>query len=260
MQPRPWSLPLFPLGSRGLSSTEGAPHIGDLNCPAIDIDTFQAICRAPLFPGHVNRWVLVRTLSDEPDDETLRRSVAAVFAQWFKSSSEWGWLIDAAVEYKGTTSAGHADLIRIVRTSRESISWTPTVARRDDLLILPFIHGTPIWIAVEFAYRGTASDMPWPVHKVPPMWLPINPWCPVGADWILDSVGEAVDVAPPAMSASEKAREAFGDAVASAGKSAREALSDAAGGVLRAALPIALLGVGIAAAGLALQSSGKGRP
>jgi hypothetical protein len=50
--------------------------IGDLGCPGVDVDEWRKRNRVPLFPGKVNRWVLVRTTRDNPTPEDLKNTLA----------------------------------------------------------------------------------------------------------------------------------------------------------------------------------------
>ncbi len=40
--------------------------VGDVGCQGVDVDDWRKRNRVPLFPGKVNRWVLIRTTRDDP--------------------------------------------------------------------------------------------------------------------------------------------------------------------------------------------------
>lgn len=212
------------------------PIIGDLNCSGVDIDAFEKACRIPLFPGQVNRWILRRTNRDEPSDRDVINSLRAVVSQFFKRSSDFGPLLDPSFVFKGTIRAGSADLVSIEQISRAPIAF-PTGERA--VTLSDCAHpitirdeadkGPPVYVEIRFAYRGQTQTMPWPVHKVPPVYLPINANCPAEADWAVVEVGTPVGFAPPEKSTTEKAGEVLSETTEEAAESVRQA----AGGVLK---------------------------
>ena len=102
------------------------------------------------------------------------------------------------------------------------------MARREGCTPLPTVSGNgAIGVLIEFVFRGTGRDMPWPVHKA----QIIGPWCPVQADWVLARVYE-----PPSEHAPAE-------------RSAREELTE---GVKRAANVLLPSPVGLGVAALAV--------
>lgn len=165
---------------------------GDLGCPGIDVDAWEKANRAPLFPGKVQRWILVRTDRDNPSiPDDIVQTLKAALGKWFEATP-----FDP-LDPRGVR--GLVDSVKVERISRERLTMTDRVKRREDLTLPPTVEAkVPIWIAVSFAYRGAASDMPWPVRKGGAIQLSSSAHCPVAADWILDQVGEPPKAeAPP---------------------------------------------------------------
>jgi hypothetical protein len=206
--------------------------IGDLGCLGVDVEAWEKENRAPLFPNKVNRWILVRTLRDNPTPDDLKMTLAATFSKWFA-----GTPFDAAFPSEGTTRSSNADLIRLERVSKERLSFPLTARRREQLPgRLPMLKsGDFVWLEVSFAYRGHLVDMPWPVRTGAPLQLSSSARCPVDADWMLDSAAVPSAEAPPEKSASEKAGEALGGAAQRVGNTLIDALW----------LPLALVGAGL---------------
>ena len=80
-------------------------RVGDLGCPDIDVDNWRLDNRVPLFRSKVNRWILVRTLRDDPSPDDLKNTLAATFMKWFS-----GTTLDPALTFHGTTRSATADL------------------------------------------------------------------------------------------------------------------------------------------------------
>jgi hypothetical protein len=178
--------------------------IGDLGCLRVDVDEWRRTNRVPLFPGKVNRWILVRTLRDDPTPEDLRTTLAAVFVKWFD-----GTVLDPAFVYENTTRSATADLIKLERVSRDRLMFANPARRREELpgAIPTLRSGAHVWLEVSFAYRGQQADMPWPVRTSAMVQLESSAQCPVDADWILDSAALPTEAAPPEMSTGEKLAE-----------------------------------------------------
>jgi hypothetical protein len=187
--------------------------VGDLGCQGIDVDDWRRRNRVPLFPGKVNRWVLIRTTRDNPTPDDLKNTLAAVFVKWFE-----GTVLDPALVFKGTTRSSTADLIKLERASKDRLSFDKTARRREEL---PGVGptaapGQVVWLEVSFSYRGQQTDMPWPVRTGAAMQLTSSAQCPIGADWVLDSAQIPTVDAPPEQTTGQKAGEVLGDAASSA--------------------------------------------
>ena len=206
--------------------------IGDLGCPEVDVDEWQRQNRVPLFPGKVNRWILARTLRDNPTPDELKDTLAATFSKWFG-----GMPFDPVLSSKGTTRSATADLIKLERVSKERLSFPQTARRREELPgISPTVRsGELVWLEVSFAYRGQLRDMPWPVRVGAAVQLQSSANCPIGADWILDSAAVPTVDAPPEKSSTEKAGEALSDTAQDLGRGLFKILW----------IPVAIVGVGL---------------
>ncbi|HEX3853060.1 MAG TPA: hypothetical protein VHW01_18990 [Polyangiaceae bacterium] len=182
--------------------------IGDLGCQGVDVDDWRKRNRVPLFPGKVNRWVLIRTTRDDPTPDDLKNTLAAVFSKWFE-----GTVLDPALVFKGTTRSATADLIKLEKVSKDRLSVANPARRREDLPgVSPTVApGNFVWLEVTFAYRGQQTDMPWPVRTGAAMQLTSSAQCPIGADWVLDSAQTPTENAPPEQSSGDKAREVVAD-------------------------------------------------
>jgi hypothetical protein len=182
--------------------------VGDLGCQGVDVDDWRERNRVPLFPGKVNRWVLIRTTRDDPTPDDLKNTLAAVFSKWFE-----GTVLDPALVFKGTTRSAKADLIKLEKVSKDRLSLANPARRREDLPgVSPTVApGNFVWLEVTFAYRGQQTDMPWPVRTGAAMQLTSSAQCPIGADWVLDSAETPTENAPPEQSSGEKAGEVVSD-------------------------------------------------
>lgn len=172
-------------------------RVGDLGCSGIDVEKWRANNRAPLYPGKMNRWLLVRTLRDKPDADDVRHTLLAVFNKWFEGSP-----VDPALETAEGGRAGPVDNINIIRISKSPISLTNISRRREQLKTLPTVNGEGgvLYVEVHFACRALVENMPWPVRTAPG-WsgaqLAASAMCPINADWMLSEVGAPELEAPP---------------------------------------------------------------
>ena len=198
--------------------------VGDLGCPGVDVEKWRAENRAPLFPGKVNRWLLVRTTRDNPTPDDLKNTLAATFVRWFS-----GTPLDPAVPFDGTTRSGAADLIRLERVSKERLNLVHPARRFEELPgQLPSVApGDVVWLEVTFAYRGQLLSMPWPVRTGAEIQLTSQADCPVGADWMLAAAAFPDTGAPDEMSTADKAGKALGDTAVNAGSVASGAAGKA---------------------------------
>ena len=195
--------------------------VGDLGCPGVDVDKWRTENRVPLFRGKINRWILARTLRDDPSPDDIKQTLAATFMKWFAGTS-----LDPALVFHGTTRSATADLIKLERVSKERLSFPKTARRREDLPgVVPLLRsGDFAWLEVSFAYRGQETDMPWPVRTGAAVQLTSSAECPLDADWILDSTAEPTEDAPPEMSSGGKAWEVLTDTAENVSTGALKAL------------------------------------
>ncbi|MGB1276518.1 MAG: hypothetical protein ACPG77_12285 [Nannocystaceae bacterium] len=146
-----------------------------MNCP-VDPELWALDNRVTLHPGRVNRWVLVRTLRDNPTPELLLRSTIAVMGRWFG---------DSGIGITTGTAGDNVDSIAI-----ESQSYTRPLLmnsqRREQLDPIPMMRpGSVIYLTVTFNYRGSIRSMPWPVWSSAFSLLTSSKICPFNCDWML---------------------------------------------------------------------------
>jgi hypothetical protein len=198
--------------------------VGDLGCPGVDVEKWRAENRAPLFPGKVNRWLLVRTTRDDPTPDDLKNTLAATFEKWFA-----GTPLDPAFPFDGTTRSAAADLVRLERVSKERLNLAHPARRFEELPgLLPSVRsGEVVWLEVTFAYRGQLLSMPWPVRTGAEVQLQSQAGCPVGADWMLAAAAFPETGAPDELSSADKAAAALGATAAKAGAAASGAAARA---------------------------------
>lgn len=173
--------------------------IGNLGCPGIDTEAWQKENRAPLYREKVNRWLLARTLRDDPSTTAVTETLNAVFVRWFK-----GIGVDVLLETESGARTNNVDglvLVNAVRGDRPSLQHK--VKRREDCtLVVPTVEGSKgiLWLEVAFNYRGSKTDMPWPIWSAVPLGTEAARVCPVNADWMLVEVSEPAGDAPPEQS------------------------------------------------------------
>jgi hypothetical protein len=186
---------------------------GDLGCLSVDLDQFQARNRVPLFVNQWNRWILMRTTRDNPDDATILATMRAAFGKW--SPKLWGpadltietTIPDGARAGQRTVRVGHFDYLHIIQARRSQITfpreqWAKLMpeqrlpARRESVDPVPTLStSTAIWLEVAFVWRGQGeTSRPWPV--LTDSVVRATQQCPIDADWILDSC--AIPAAEPA--------------------------------------------------------------
>lgn len=180
----------------------GFTAIGDLGCPGVDIDDFKRRCRAPLHAEGWNRWLLWRTTRDEPSAADVEKTAFAVLRKWFE-------IVEGPTGFSDPfgRGVGKVDNVRVRLVPTDYVSDDRIIARREQCDPLPLVAGPgAMGVLMDFVYRGTSRDMPWPVHKA----QVINPWCPINADWILGRVLEPPNQAVPAE---KSAREELAEGV-----------------------------------------------
>lgn len=163
---------------------------GDLLCPGVDVDKFKLECQAPVFPNQWNHWRLYRTTRDNPTDQEV---------------------IDTALAFLGKITTPmdmgkirHEDIVVIKDNSVHENPWKTHIImnRLECTQSIQLAHSdfNPAYrtVYVRFVYRGSRDKIPWPVRKVSSIGL--GSWCPLDADWILDSVFAPSSVNVPAES------------------------------------------------------------
>lgn len=151
---------------------------GDLLCPGVDVDKFKEQCQAPVFPNQWNHWRLYRTTRDNPTDQELVESCLAFLGK-ITMPMDMGKI-------------RHEDIVVIANNDQHSNPWQTEIIKNrlecDQTINLAHSDFNPAYrtLYVRFVYRGSRTSIPWPVRKVNAIGL--GSWCPLAADWILDSV------------------------------------------------------------------------
>lgn len=187
-------------------------------CSGVDVPAWLAANRVRVQPDFFNYWLLWRTTRDNPTEQDIRDTVAAVFVKWFDGS-----VIDPVATFKGTTRSGVADLIEVVKIGAPGQALgVPGKGLRDmqrrELLPLgppPMVAAAEradqpaaVQVLVRFAYRGKLGNMAWPTWRGGAVDTDAGRRCPVDADWILDRAWiAATEPAPPEQTTGEKAGE-----------------------------------------------------
>lgn len=177
--------------------------IGQIFCPT-DTDEFLARCQIPLFQNQWNRWLLWRTLDDDPERETLRIYGMNAMHFWFFGS--------AAIP--GITSGNVRNLQILVTPEELEVELRGQIAtsRATQFGCTPQLKKGPFApVVAKFIYTGSQLTMNWPVRKVsyipgPGLLpIPIITQCPVDADWILDTVYSPIpgELIPPVSTISD---------------------------------------------------------
>lgn len=205
-----------------LAAVESPPYseltkVGDLGCPGIDTEAWGANNRAPVYRDQMNRWLLVRTVRDQPDADDVRKSLYDGMVRWSGQRIDFYW------ETARGTTIGDFDLVRILRAERKPFTLDQVERRREDLRFgpLPMLNpegDPPVYLEIEFAYRGYVDSLPWPVARIGLGNVILADDCPSNADWMLLAVGKPLSAAPPERSLSELISESGRHAAASVGK------------------------------------------
>lgn len=176
-------------------------NIGDFGCTDVDTEEWAKQNRVRLYRGKVNRWLLARTLRDNPDPDDIRSTLNAVMSKWFDGVGIDPGLA-AALESEGIVGEV-VDGVRIVKASRLPITIPAIAERREDLKYPPLpvinLENPAIFLDVQFNYRGLAESIAWPVRTAPGIFgvqLQSSAMCPIGCDWLLLASGAPEADAP----------------------------------------------------------------
>lgn len=144
----------------------------DFTCP-IDVEEWNVNHRATVFPGQVNRWILVRNRSSSLTEKELMYSFMAALNKWLAR----GIFFDPGALYDG---------VKVLRTSQTRLTLPAPKQTRDRLpLPLPTVKaddGKVMYLDVSFNYRGHLSVIPWPVYT---FGILESESCPINAEWML---------------------------------------------------------------------------
>lgn len=225
---------------------------GALLCD-VEPDEFRATCRIPLFPEQWNTWLVVRTLA-HPGELDLSRGeledmTRAVLRRWFAESASVpthtaGMIDNAKITVGAPIPAGAPVEVPEELRARERLASLADCPMPTRLRSGPYVP-----IVVQFVSRGVERDMPWPARRVVTGPLGIGAfgsWCPVDADWLLESVwgpipGEDVPDPPKTLPGLPDVPVPDFSGLADAAGGLARAVAWGVGGVLAVALLVVLL-------------------
>lgn len=238
----------------------------------LTVAEFQAANRAPVFKGMWNSWTLLRTGRDEPDDDDVRTTTAAVFAKWFGSSGAAA-ILDPSLTHYGTTRSGPADWIKVIKWGPASgagaLPLTATVKRSElsaaqkragvsltretapgPLQMIVGGGAGPLRVVVHFVWRGEQDSVPWPVWRTNGF-IQLRSWAldPLAQkDWCLERVHEPKSGAPAEQSSLGKLGDQVEDVILEGTNTIAEPL-EATVSTIKAGAGLAIAAGGLWAAG-----------
>lgn len=182
------------------------------SCPGIDVAEWTQQNRCPLFPGLMNRWLLIRTDEDAPTRWDIKQSLYDALVRW------QGMAVDIYWDLGTAGRIGDFDNLRIVNTASRQYQLPNPAVRREQLQgALPTVTGkNHIWVELEFAYRGALTNIAWPVARNS-LFSFTEDQCPTGADWVLATVGMPTVEAPPELDFAQKVAQVSSSAASAAG-------------------------------------------
>lgn len=203
---------------RWLDATPG--QVGDLVCWGIDIDKFQQTYRIPVFPDKWNVWLLKRTIADNPTTEDLSTSRLSGYV-WRVFYYVWFKVIGGDFDHLKATLDPSAKVLQALH---------PVAALAANAVPANVVEPSR-YILVQFVYRGSLQDAPWPVSST---YLTGNlAWCPKDATWMVDTVYAPLNQpVPDAPTWVDVVSDAAAAAARAASKIASSALSGASGPLL----------------------------
>lgn len=157
----------------------------DLKC-GIDPKLWQANCRIPLYPGIYNRWIVATsetfggttlplfppaptpTITTKPTVAEQASAVSQLVCRWFD-------LIEGAMPLERCVATD----ITVTPLDQRDVSkgWKPVIDMTDCQAKITISESIQVLYGVEFVYRGTFNDAPWPAWGGL-----IRGWCPIDAE------------------------------------------------------------------------------
>lgn len=146
---------------------------------------------APIFPGQINRWILIMLRSLPGSGSADVQRYARGFVQ---------------------RNAPAATDISIVSESLQAPSVGRVVAARANQVPEPLLaSGQPVFVVVDFVPRSTVREVQWPIEKFVAIDLvPVTPDPPVDGEIMLEEVIEPTGEAPPERTPGDRILEELG--------------------------------------------------
>lgn len=157
-------------------------------CP-VDAGEWEKSNRVQLFPEKLQRWVIALAV-----DGTESRDDIARIARKFM-----GNVFSRGVPALGSDIGTATDFQILDVTSQQPGMPDPTQTR-EGLDPIPFLKPGPVaFVIVEFAWRGPASEMPWPATRLVGFGRlhGVNSFCPLDANALLVATKNLQQPAPP---------------------------------------------------------------
>lgn len=154
----------------------------------IDNDDWGKRNKLSLFKDKLQRWVIATAVSETASDDGIARDIR----RWMNFIFSFG------IPRFGRDFGAATDF-KVVDVNKQAPS-TPDASQLREQLPgpMPFLKPGPVaFVTVEFAWRGPAATMPWPVTRVIGSRLHgVNSHCPLDANVMVIATKELSD-APP---------------------------------------------------------------
>lgn len=156
-------------------------------CP-VDAGEWEKRNRVNLFPGLLQRWVIGFAVSGEESAESMGIMARAFMNHVFSRGVP-----------RFTGDIGAATDFKILDVSSTAPGTPEATQSRESLDPIPFLKpGPAAFVTVEFAWRGPAAEMPWPVTRLVGGRLHgVNTFCPLDANAMLMATKNLEVQAPP---------------------------------------------------------------
>ncbi len=161
---------------------EQSSEVGDLGCPGVDVSQWKKENTVELYPGHTNSWLVGIVVDKTSNVDQVLGKVKIMLDEAAGGSG---------VLYPTFGIAKNIDSVKIVKSGLKQFKlsdqkqvWTklkspPNLAVGDGEQVL--------YVQVDFAYRGTVSQVPWPV--LDPFSIVLGRKCPLSAKVMLMAAG-----------------------------------------------------------------------
>lgn len=148
-------------------------------CP-VDASEWEQRNRVRLYRDKLQRWVMAIAV----DQEDSQDEIASRVKRWMNFIFQAGPVIGRDI--------GAATDFHVIDVNRIEPSMPAPSQRREQLDPLPFLKPGPVaFVTLEFAWRGPAAEMPWPVTRLVGSRLHgVNTMCPMDANMMLIATKE----------------------------------------------------------------------